>query len=191
MLSNDLDMRDHVQDLMPDDLRQSWHNNNRNKVHNKHNASESSWNHPLPNPGPWKNCLLETSPWCPKLWGPLAQSMCTDPEPRSGGQASGENGNRYQKGINNRSKYFSFLSAYLINGHFSHVWFFAILWTVALQAPLSMGFSMHEHWSGLPCPSPGDPPDPEIKLTSLMSPALARRFFITSTTVTTATLAYF
>ena len=60
-------------------------------------------------------------PWCPKLWGPLAQSMCTDPEPRSGGQASGENGNRYQKGINNRSKYFSFLSAYLINGHFSHV----------------------------------------------------------------------
>ena len=74
---------------------------------------------------------------------------------------------------------------------FGRVHLFAILWTVALQAPLSMGFSMHEHWSGLPCPSPGDPPDPEIKLASLMSPALARRFFITSTTVTTATLAYF
>ena len=40
--------------------------------------------------------------------------------------------------------------------HFSHVWFFATLWTVAYQAPLSMGFSKQEYWSGLPCPSPGD-----------------------------------
>ena len=37
---------------------------------------------------------------------------------------------------------------------------FETLWTVALQAPLSMGFSSQEHWSGLPCPPPGDPPDP-------------------------------
>ena len=36
-------------------------------------------------------------------------------------------------------------------------------WTVAHQAPLSMEFSRQEYWSGLPCPSPGDLPDPGIK----------------------------
>ena len=36
-------------------------------------------------------------------------------------------------------------------------------WTVAHQAPPSMGFSRQEHWSGLPFPSPGDLPDPGIK----------------------------
>ena len=46
------------------------------------------------------------------------------------------------------------------------------LWTVACQAPLSMGFSRREYWSGLPCPPPGDLPDPGIELTYLMSPAL-------------------
>ena len=38
--------------------------------------------------------------------------------------------------------------------HFSCVWFFVILWTVACQAPLSMGFSRQESWSRLPCPPP-------------------------------------
>ena len=42
-------------------------------------------------------------------------------------------------------------------------------WTVAHQAPLSMGFSRQEYWSGLPFPPPGDLPDPGIKL---LSPAL-------------------
>ena len=42
-------------------------------------------------------------------------------------------------------------------------------WTVARQAPLSMGFSRQEYWSGLPFPSPGDPPDPG---TEAGSPAL-------------------
>ena len=37
---------------------------------------------------------------------------------------------------------------------FSHVWLFATLWTVAREAPLSMGFSRQEHWSGLPFPPP-------------------------------------
>ena len=37
-------------------------------------------------------------------------------------------------------------------------------WAVACQAPLSMGFSRQEYWSGLPFPSPGDLPDPGIKL---------------------------
>ena len=40
---------------------------------------------------------------------------------------------------------------------------FALPWTVAHQAPLSTGFSRPESWSGLPFPSPGDLPDPEIK----------------------------
>ena len=40
---------------------------------------------------------------------------------------------------------------------------FATLWTVAYQAPLSMGFSRQEHWSGLPFPSPGDLPEPGIE----------------------------
>ena len=40
---------------------------------------------------------------------------------------------------------------------------FLILWTVALQAPLSMGCSRQEYWSGLPFPSPGDLPHPRIK----------------------------
>ena len=52
----------------------------------------------------------------------------------------------------------------------------------ARQAPLSMGFSRQEYWSGLPFPPPGGLPDPRIKSTSLMSPALAGAFFCTSAT---------
>ena len=54
--------------------------------------------------------------------------------------------------------------------------------TVAHQAPLFMGFSRQEYWSGLPCPPPGDLPDPGIEPASLMSPALAGRFFTTIAT---------
>ena len=46
---------------------------------------------------------------------------------------------------------------------FSHVQLFTTLWTVAHQAPLSMGFPKQEYWSGLPFPSPGDLPDPGIE----------------------------
>ena len=45
----------------------------------------------------------------------------------------------------------------------SHVWLFMTLWTVAHQAPLSLGFSGQEYWSGLPSPSPGDFPNPGIE----------------------------
>ena len=45
----------------------------------------------------------------------------------------------------------------------SHVRLFATPWTVAQQAPPSMGFSRQEYWSGLPFPSPGDLPDPGIE----------------------------
>ena len=59
---------------------------------------------------------------------------------------------------------------------FSHVQLFATLWTVALQSPLSMGFSRQEYWSGLPFLPIGGLPDPEIKPAS---PALADGFFTT------------
>ena len=65
---------------------------------------------------------------------------------------------------------------------FSRVRLCATLWTVAHQAPLSMGFSRQEYWSGLPCPPPGELGDPGIKPASFMSPALASRFFTTSVT---------
>ena len=65
---------------------------------------------------------------------------------------------------------------------FSRVQLFAFPWTVAHQALLSMGFSRQEHWSGLPCPPPGDRPDSGIEPISLLSPALAGGFFTTSIT---------
>ena len=52
-------------------------------------------------------------------------------------------------------------------------------WTVAHQAPLFLGFSRQEYWSGLPFTLPEDLPDSGIKLASLVSPALAGRFFTT------------
>ena len=57
---------------------------------------------------------------------------------------------------------------------------FVTPWTVAHQAPLFMGFSRQKYWSDLPCTPPRGLPDPGIKLTSLMSPALAGRFFTTT-----------
>ena len=64
----------------------------------------------------------------------------------------------------------------------SHVQFFVTPWTVARQAPLSMGFSRQEYCSGLPCPPVGNLPNPGIKPMSLASPALAGRFFTTVAT---------
>ena len=57
---------------------------------------------------------------------------------------------------------------------FSCIQLFATPWTVAHQAPLSLGFSTQEYWSGLPCLSPGDLSDPGIEP---VSPVLAGRFF--------------
>ena len=75
-----------------------------------------------------------------------------------------------------------FTRAYMCATSLSRVWLFVTLWTVALQAPLSMGFSRQEYWSGLPCPPPGDLPDPGTEPVSLKSPALASGLFATSTT---------
>ena len=65
---------------------------------------------------------------------------------------------------------------------FSSVQLCATPWTTACQAPLSIGFSRQEYWSGLPCPPPGDLPDPEIEPMSLTAPAMAGKFFTTSAT---------
>ena len=61
----------------------------------------------------------------------------------------------------------------------SHIQLCATPWTVAHQAPPSLGFSRQEYQSGLPFPILGDLPNPGIDSMSLASPALADKFFIT------------
>ena len=73
------------------------------------------------------------------------------------------------------------MCAYMLS-YFSCVWLFTTLWTVARQAPLSLGFSRQEYWSGLPCPPPWDLTNSGIEPACPMSPTLASRFFSTSTT---------
>ena len=72
------------------------------------------------------------------------------------------------------------VTSQLALSHFSHVQLSATLWTVARQAPPSMGFSRQEYWNGSPFPSPGDLPNPRSE--HLASSALAGGFFSTSTT---------
>ena len=64
----------------------------------------------------------------------------------------------------------------------SHVQLFSTLWTVVHQAPLSMGFSRQEYWSGLPFPSPGELLNPGVEPVFVRSPALAGGFFTISAT---------
>ena len=74
---------------------------------------------------------------------------------------------------------------------FSHARLFEMPWTVNHKVPLFLGLSRQEYWSGLPYPSPEDPPDPETEPMSLMSPAPAGRFFITSVTWVSCTAGRF
>ena len=77
--------------------------------------------------------------------------------------------------INSHLGRFSFFSSMKVKvKSLSRAQLFATLWTVAYQAPLSMGFSRQEYWSGLPFPSPGDLPDPGIepRSTTLQADAL-------------------
>ena len=57
----------------------------------------------------------------------------------------------------------------------NHIQLFVTPWTVARQAPLSMGFSRQESQSGLPFPSPRDLPNPGIEPMPLTSPAIGRQ----------------
>ena len=73
----------------------------------------------------------------------------------------------------------SFLLAFVHAKLLSHVRLFVTPWTIAHQAPLSMGFPRQEYWSELPFPPPEDLPDPRIKPASPVFPALTSRFFTT------------
>ena len=77
--------------------------------------------------------------------------------------------NRGKKAVTDKSKNLCVLNC------FSRVCLWT-LWTLAHQAPLSMGFSRQEYWSGLPCPSPGDLPNPGIEPRCLVSPTMASDF---------------
>ena len=65
-----------------------------------------------------------------------------------------------------------------VRPYISSLLFFATLWTVAHQAPLSAGFPRPKYWSGLPSPIPGDLLNPETESVPLASPELTGRFFI-------------
>ena len=84
--------------------------------------------------------------------------------------------------VQHQNQLLSFIYHACMLSRFSHVRLIQTLWTVTHQAPLSMGFSRQEYWSGLPCPPPGDFLDPGVKPTSLVSPTLAGGFFTTSAT---------
>ena len=62
-------------------------------------------------------------------------------------------------------------STLCVLSRFTRVRRFATPWTIACRAPLSMGFSRQEYWSGLPCPPSGDLPDPGIEPVSPATPA--------------------
>ena len=64
-----------------------------------------------------------------------------------------------------------------MRSRFSFIQLLVTLWTVACQAPLSMGFSNQEYWSESPCPPLGGLSNPGVKPVSVMSPALAPSFF--------------
>ena len=80
--------------------------------------------------------------------------------------------NKYDKELkNNKATLYRYFVC--MPNHFSHVQLFATLWNIVWEAPLSVGFSRQEYWSGLSCPPPGDLPGLGIKPVSLaLSPIL-------------------
>ena len=78
--------------------------------------------------------------------------------------------------------YLTYMQRAWVLSHFTHVWLFATLLSVACQLVCPWGLSRQEYWSGLPCPPPGDHPHPGIKPASLKFPTLAGGFFTTSAT---------
>ena len=90
--------------------------------------------------------------------------------------------NHLLQGVPSRSLSHPLKSHVCVLSGFIHVQLFVTLRTIAHQAPLSRGFFRQEYWSGLPCPPPGDLPDPGIEPESLMSSEFADRVFTTNTT---------
>ena len=72
-------------------------------------------------------------------------------------------GKEYIKAVYCHPAYLTYMQSESEVKSLSRVQLFATPWTVARQAPLSMGFSRQEYWSGLPFPSPGDLPNPGIE----------------------------
>ena len=85
-----------------------------------------------------------------------------------GGNANWYYGEQYRDSLKNWEWNYHEWS---VLSRFSQIQFFVTIWVVAHQAPLSMGFCRQEHWSELPCPPPGDLPDPGIKPASPAPPA--------------------
>ena len=96
----------------------------------------------------------------------------------AGGNANWHSHFGIQLAVSHNTKHILIMCACMLS-HFSWVQRYANLWTEARQAPLSVGFSRQEYWSGFLCPPPGDLPDPGTEPTSLTSPALACGFFAT------------
>ena len=83
---------------------------------------------------------------------------------------------RIERKLWGKDEVFHEVEVSLLFSQLSFVWLFVTLWTIAQQAPLSMGFSRQKYWSGLPFPSPGNLPDSGIKHAS---PPLTGGFFTT------------
>ena len=130
------------------------------------------------NPGHSPAHIRETFPWSPRSLGLIE---CRTPLPWPSPARSRPSLEQVNWVTVPHSKQrSSFLVRSCVLSHFSRVQLFVTLWTVAYQAPRSMEFSRQEYWSGLPCLPLGYLPDPGVKPTSHLSPALSGRFFTTS-----------
>ena len=91
-----------------------------------------------------------------------------------GGGPGGRRKKRTQNPVSCSERSAAVPSSACMLSHFSRVRLFVTPWTVAHQAPLSMGFFRQEYWSGLPFPPPGGLPDPGIELWSLNISCIGR-----------------
>ena len=113
--------------------------------------------------------LLLVLQWQSMMWGHLRRS------------SPPVTGNKRMLSENCSFLEVSYMESYWISPvtvHLSHVQLFMTPWTIAHQAPLSMGFSRQEYWSGLSFPPPGDLPDPGIKPISCVSALQADSFML-------------
>ena len=127
---------------------------------------------------------FDSSLWV-KLWSVHVSSFCPSSKGHqlltgSSSDADGRSIRGQVGSCNHISSLYLFCAC--MPSRFSRVGLCATLWTIACWAPLSMGLSRQEYWSGLPCPPPGDLPNPGNEPATLISPVLAGGFFITSTT---------
>ena len=88
----------------------------------------------------------------------------------------------FRAGKFSKKKHYKANKSACVLSHVSRVRLFVTSWSIARQAPPSMGLSRQEYWSGMPCPPPGGLPDPGIEPRSPLPPASAGGFFTTSAT---------